>query len=94
MKLLATFALILLSTIVKAAWWIPAVQPVILSLGAVLTAFNLDVLNIDVQPIEWKNWLSLKKKKDETPLIERKVEGAIVTEKDTKNEEVEYDSKG
>ena len=60
-----------------------------------MTALNLDVLNFDVQPIEWKNWLSLKKKKEET--IEKKVEGAkvIITEKDTENnEEVKYDKKG
>ena len=45
--------------IVKGTWWIAAVQPVILSLGAVLAAIDLNVL--DVQPIEWRNLLTIFK---------------------------------
>ena len=48
MKLISIFALFTLSSIVKGTWWAAAVQPVILSLGAVLTALDLD---LDVQPI-------------------------------------------
>ena len=49
MKLKVIFALYTLSVIVKGMWWTAAVQPVILSLGAVFTAINLDVL--DIEPI-------------------------------------------
>ena len=38
---------------VKGAWWVAAVQPVILSLGAVFSAIDLDL-----EPIEWRNWLT------------------------------------
>ena len=47
MKLSAIFALFTLNLVVKATWWAAAAQPVILSLGAVLAAFDLDVLNFD-----------------------------------------------
>ena len=43
------FALLTLSTIVKGTWWVAAVQPVILSLGAIFTAIDSDVL--DIKPI-------------------------------------------
>ena len=65
MKLSDIFALLALSVIVKGAWWIPAVQPVILSIGAILTAFDLDVL--EVKPVEWRNWQIFKSDKKETP---------------------------
>ena len=69
MKLTLTsiFALLTFSVIVKgSAWWVVAIQPVILSLGAVFKALDLDVL--DVQTFEWKNWLPLSNKQDETPV--------------------------
>ena len=40
-----------------------AVQPVILGFGAVFTAINLDVFDIDANSFEWKNWLGLMKEK-------------------------------
>ena len=46
MKLKAIFALFTLSVMVKGAWFASAVQPVILSLGAVLSAIDLDVLDL------------------------------------------------
>ena len=49
MKLINIFALYFLILKVKGAWWAAAAQPVILTLGAVLGALNLDIL--DVQPI-------------------------------------------
>ena len=49
MKLRDILTLFTLSVIVKGAWWAAAVQPVILGLGAMYTAIDLDV--IDVQPI-------------------------------------------
>ena len=48
MKLLDIFVLFTLSEIVKSTWWATAVQPVILSLGAILTAFDKDVLDVSV----------------------------------------------
>ena len=56
------FALLTLIVFVKGAWWAAAVQPVILSLGAVLSAIDQDVLDgllpninfIDI-PIEIRN---------------------------------------
>ena len=55
MKLKDIFALCTLSVIVKGTWFIAAAQPVLLSLGAVLTALNQDVL--DLHHIEWKSFL-------------------------------------
>ena len=49
MKILVIFVLFTLIVIVKGALWATAIKPIILSLGAVLTAFDLDVL--DVQSI-------------------------------------------
>ena len=58
MKLKVIFALCALSVMVKGTWWAAAVQPVILSLGAILGALDLDVVNI--QP-----WQIFKKDKEE-----------------------------
>ena len=55
MNLSDIFALLTLIVIVKSTWWAVAVQPVILSLGAVLSAIDHDIL--DVQSIEWKSLL-------------------------------------
>ena len=55
MKLKDIFALLTLSVTVKGTFWIAAAQPVLLSLGAVLTALNQDVL--DFHSIEWNNIL-------------------------------------
>ena len=55
MKLRDIVATIILSMTVNGVWLAAAVQPVILSLGAVLSAIDLDLL--DVQTIEFKNWL-------------------------------------
>ena len=65
MKSIDIFALFTLSVIVKGTWLAAAVQPVILSLGTVLAALDLDVL--DVQPIKWKNFLPFTNKMEETP---------------------------
>ena len=59
MKIAVIFALVTLSVVVKGAFWAAAVQPVILSLGAVLAAIDLDVL--DVQASELKKWKVFKK---------------------------------
>ena len=49
MKLLVTtLALIHLSANVKASWFLPVLQPVLLTLGTAFTALNLEVLNFDV----------------------------------------------
>ena len=49
MKLTGIFVLFALSVNVKGAWFAAAVQPVLLSFGAVLGVLNLDEL--DIQPI-------------------------------------------
>ena len=60
MKLWKVVALTCLSIIVKG--WVQVLQPFLLSIGAVFTALNSDILNLDVQPIEWKNWIHLSEK--------------------------------
>ena len=56
MKLRVIFALATLMVMVNGAWWAAAaVQPVLLSLGAMLGAIDLEVLNL--QPIELKKWM-------------------------------------
>ena len=65
MKLKSILAVFTLSVMVKGTWLAAVVQPVILSLGAVLGAIDLDVL--DVQTIELKNLLPFINKQDETP---------------------------
>ena len=47
MKLRHIFALLTLSTIVKGTWLAAAIQPVILSLGAMFSAIDLDVLDTE-----------------------------------------------
>ena len=49
MKFTSILALFALSEIVNGAFWVAAIQPVLLGLGAVLTALNEDVL--DLEPI-------------------------------------------
>ena len=50
---------------VNGAWW-AAVQPVILSLGAVFAALDLDLEPmLDIKPIEWRKLLIFKNEKDE-----------------------------
>ena len=48
MKLTIIFALFTLTVMVKGAWWTAAAQPVILGLGAVLGALNLDITDIPI----------------------------------------------
>ena len=63
MKLVSFLALLALIEIVRGTWWAAAIQPVILSLGTVLTAINQDVL--DINSIEWKNLQIFKNEKEE-----------------------------
>ena len=62
MKLESIIALFTLIVMVKGAWWAAAVQPVILTLGAVLGTIDKDVL--DIQAIEWRNLLPFINKQD------------------------------
>ena len=48
MKIFDIFALSALIVMVKGTLWAAAVQPVILSIGALLTAIDLDVLDINL----------------------------------------------
>ena len=54
--------LITLFGIVQGAWWAAAVQPVVLSLGAILGALDLEV--IDLQPIQWKKLMPFINKQE------------------------------
>ena len=51
MQLNTFFALFTLVMMVKGAWFAAVAQPVILGLGAVMGALNMDVF--DAQPITW-----------------------------------------
>ena len=53
MKVISLLALLFCVEIVKGTWWTAAVQPVILSLGAILGAVDLDVLDIQL-PVVYK----------------------------------------
>ena len=65
MKLTSILALFTLIAIVKGSWLTAAVQPVILSLGAVLTSIDSDLADmLDVQTIEWKKYLPFINKQD------------------------------
>ena len=62
MKLFSIIALFTISFVVEGAFWASAVQPVILGIGALLSAIDLEV--IDIEPIEWSNIFSLEKTDD------------------------------
>ena len=51
MQLITVFVSLTLIVIVKGAWLAAVTQPVILGLGAVMGAFNMDVF--DAQPMTW-----------------------------------------
>ena len=56
MKFVSIVAFLALIKMVKGAWWAAAVQPLILSLGAVLGTLDLDVLE-NAQPFDLRNFL-------------------------------------
>ena len=61
MKLRTILAILTLGVMVK-GFWAAAVQPVLLSLGAVFTALDLEAL--DMEPIGLKSyWMSFSKKR-------------------------------
>ena len=62
MKLKDILVLFTLSLIVEGTWLAAAVQPIILSLGAVFSAIDLDVL--EIESIQLRNLLTFKNKKD------------------------------
>ena len=68
MKLISILALYALSVMVNGAWWIAAVQPVILSMGAVFAALDLDLQPmLDLQPSDFnfKKLLIFKNEEEE-----------------------------
>ena len=94
MKLIGIFALFTLSTIVEGAIWAAAVQPVILTLGAIFTAIDQDVL--DVQSIEWKRYLPFinkldKQDKKEAQEEEDLLEYSLIPEKKTSDKDAEIE---
>ena len=60
MKLKHIIALFTLSIIAKG--FVQTLSPILLSIGAAISALNSDILYLDVQPIKWKNWLALSEK--------------------------------
>ena len=59
------FALFGISVMVNGAWWAAAVQPVMLSIGAVFAALNLDLEPIlDAKPIELRKLMIFKNEKE------------------------------
>ena len=69
MKASCVFAVLTLSVVVNGAWWTAAIQPIVLSFGAALAAFNLDV-----QPlfdIDLKSWQIFKQEQEELPKLAR-----------------------
>ena len=69
MKILSIIiALFALGEMVNCTWWAAAVQPVILSLGAVFAALDLDLQPmLDAQPIDFKNFFTLKNEENKAP---------------------------
>ena len=64
MKVLSIVLVFTLCEVVKG--WIAMLQPIALSIGAAFAALNSDVnLISDIQPIEWKKWLSSKDEKED-----------------------------
>ena len=62
MRLLDIFALFGLSVMVNGAWWAAAMQPVLLSVGAVFAAFDLDLEPfLNAKPIDFRNLMAPKK---------------------------------
>ena len=44
--------------------YLQILQPILLSIGTAFSALNSEILNLDIQPIEFNSWLSSKKKDD------------------------------
>ena len=64
MKLKVVFALLSLIIIVKSAFWAAAVQPFILSLGAIFATIDHHLL--DLETFKWSNYLPRLAGKNET----------------------------
>ena len=60
MKLKFIFVSFTLSVIVNGAWWAVAVQPVILSLGAILASIDLDLFNVQLPFINKQDFINSK----------------------------------
>ena len=69
MKLsLIIIALFALVEVVNCAWWAAAAKPVILSLGVIFAALDLDLQPmLDAQPIEFRNFFSSKNEENAAP---------------------------
>ena len=64
MKLLSIIVLFALCEVGN-CWWTVAAQPLILSIGALFAALDLDVQPmLDAQPIEWQKLLTFKNEKE------------------------------
>ena len=71
MKLSDIVALFGLSVMANGAWWAAAVQPVILSIGAVFAALDLDIEPfLDAQPFEFRKLMTFKIDKEKKPMTE------------------------
>ena len=78
MQLNTLFALFTLIVIVKGAWWAAAVQPVLLGLGAVFSAIDSEVLNVQIlQP-----FVNKQDKTDTEPVVNEEEKKKPAEEKD------------
>ena len=65
MKLSEIVVLFGVFVMAKGAWWAAAVQPVILSIGALFAALDLDIEPIiDTKPFQLRKLLTFKNEKD------------------------------
>ena len=86
MKLKDILTLFTLSVIVKGAWWAAAVQPVVLSLGTMMAAVDLDVLDANVLHLfDWRKWIPGRKKEEKAPAPVIDVKQEQVEKIDTKS---------
>ena len=61
MKLLIIIVLLALSAMVNGSWWAAAAQPIILSIGALFAALDMDLEPmLDAQPTEWSKLMGFK----------------------------------
>ena len=89
MKFLGIFILVTLIEIVKGTW-VAAVQPVLLSIGALFSGIDLDV--IDIQSIKLKSLLPFHNKLDSSE-DENKQDSNEDDNKQNSSEDVKQDSK-
>ena len=93
MKLLSIIVLFALCEI-GYCWWTAAAQPIILSIGALFAALDLDVQPmLDAQPIRWQNLFSVQNTKEKVRKKSRGKSKAKSEESEEKFETETYEGK-